>query len=349
MKSIGNEVVELVEDYAAAIDALGDRAAANTVAAARKSLDGLLGKLRRSYNTFLDEAVPDRPSGRRPLEYTIAETTARYRDLTTIAAEFLPESEIQELQRRYQKDLAEAIGKGGELQAQLVKLIDPRRATPFAGPDPAVVKAAAERTSAFIRGEAMAFRDGLTKIALDGVAKGSGYKTILKDVKMLLQGAADPDGITRSMGLERRAELIARSELSNAYVEAQRRYTQAGGYRYVRVIAVGDERTCLTCGGRSGRIFRADEITAPFHPRCRCVLAAVPNEAVEEQDPELRRQLLDDEFWEQQREEGRKVLAAANGWDTAKVEAKIRANLQKPTSSERRLYPDLKRSAQAVD
>jgi hypothetical protein len=75
----------------------------------------------------------------------------------------------------------------------------------------------------------------------------------------------------------------------------------------------------------------------------------VPNEAVEEQDPELRRTLLDDEFWEQQREEGRKVLAEANGWDTAKVEEKIRANLQKPTSSERRLYPDLQRSAQAVD
>jgi SPP1 gp7 family putative phage head morphogenesis protein len=195
----------------------------------------------------------------------------------------------------------------------------------------------------------MAFRDGLTKIALDGVANGSGYKTILKDVKTLLRGAADPGGITRSTGLERRAELIARSELSNAYVEAQRRYAQAGGYRYVRVIAVGDERICLTCGGRSTRIFRVEEITVGFHPRCRCALAAVPNEAVEEQDPELRRQLLDDEFWEQQREEGRKVLAEANGWDLGQVEAKIRANLQKPTSSERRLYPDLKRSAQAVD
>jgi hypothetical protein len=424
------------------------------------------------------------------------------------------------------------------------------------------------------------------------------------------------------MGLERRAELIARSELSNAYVEAQRRYAQAGGYRYVRVIAVGDERTCLTCGGRSGRIFRADEITAPFHPRCvlpdtlvspgltaaafrsmyrgdavaialadgqeltvtanhpmlttrgivkasalrhgdqlikerlaggvdpavpgphfdqgpapaedvfaafagssgvtatcvpstamdlhgdgahlqsnvdvvraegllqyrlaphggqgieqcqdkgagpvfeafsgvgdldalrlavnaasrglvgwrdhglallrggllpaeqhrlaaaawrdpqlaetpddhgpadpeilshaldalashvaltdviqikivsyhgpvytfetmagvypvgvgietgncRCSLSAVPNEAVEEQDPELRRQLLDDEFWEQQREEGRKVLAEANGWDLGQVEAKIRANLQKPTSSERRKPPAKPRSSRA--
>lgn len=348
MKSIGGEVVALVEDYATAIDALGDSAAANTVAAARKSLDGLLGKLRRSYNTFLNEAVPDRPSGRRPLEYTIREATARYADLVKISAEFLPEAEIQKLQVRYRKDLAEAIGKGGELQAQLVKLIDPSRATPFAGPDPAVVKAAAERTSAFIRGEAMAFRDGLTKIALDGVAKGSGYKVVLKDIKTLLQGAADPQGLTKSMGLERRAELIARSELANAYVEAQRQYAQAGGYRYVRVIAVGDERTCPTCGSRSGLVFKADEITAPFHPRCRCSLSAVPNEAVEEEDPELRRTLLDEDFWEQQREEGRNVLAKANGWDLSQVEAKVNANLQKPTSSERRLYPDLKRSAQAV-
>ena len=348
MKRIGDEVVALAEDYAAAIDELGDRAAENTVIALRKSLDEMLKKLRRSYNTFLDEAVPDLPSGRRPLQYTIAETTARYRDLTAIAAGFMPEPEIKALERQYRKGLAEAIGKGGELQAQLVKLVDRRRATPFAGPDPSVVNAAAERTSAFIRGEAMAFRDGLTKIALDGVAKGSGYKSILKDIKVLLRGAADPQGLTRSMGLERRAELIARSELSNAYVEAQRRYAQAGGYRYVRWIAVGDERTCLTCGSRSGRVFRTDEITAPAHPRCRCSLAAVPNEAVEETDPELRRTLLDDDFWDQQREEARKALADANGWDAAKLEEKIRGSLQKPTSSERRLYPDLKRSAQAV-
>ncbi len=259
---IGDQVLQLAEDYGAAIDVLGDQMAANTTAAARSSLNALLGKLRRSYLRFLDEGTPSSTTAqgapRRPLEYTIRETTARYADLLKISEEFLPDAEIKALEKVYRKDLAAAIGKGGELQAQLASLVDRRRATPFAGPDPQVVKAAAERTSAFIRGVSAEFRESLTRITLDGVAQGRGYKALTKDIRQLLGGP----------GFQQRAELIARSELANAYVQAQKQYAQAGGYRYVRWIAVGDERTCATCGSRSGRIFRTDEVSGTAHPRC---------------------------------------------------------------------------------
>ena len=339
---IGDQVLQLAEDYGAAIDVLGDQMAANTTAAARSSLNALLGKLRRAYLRFLDEGTPSSTTAqgapRRPLEYTIRETTARYADLLKISEEFLPDAEIKALEKVYRKDLAAAIGKGGELQAQLASLVDRRRATPFAGPDPQVVKAAAERTSAFIRGVSVEFRESLTRITLDGVAQGRGYKALTKDIRQLLGGP----------GFQQRAELIARSELANAYVQAQKQYAQAGGYRYVRWIAVGDERTCATCGSRSGRIFRTDEVSGTAHPRCRCVLAAVPNEAVEEQDPELRAVLSDQAFWEQHQKEAAETLQKSLGWDVSQVEAKIRQNLTKPTASERRLYPDIKRSAQPV-
>jgi SPP1 gp7 family putative phage head morphogenesis protein len=351
-KQIGGQVLQLADDYAAALDVLGQNVAANTAAATKKSLDGLLGQLRRSYGKFLDEGTPDslnaKGEARRPMEYTIREATTRYTELLDISRDFLPDAEIKALQLLYQRDLAKAIELGGELQGRLISLVDPRRVTPFAGPDKRVLQAAGERASAFIRGETMAFRDGLTRITLDGVAQGRGYRSVVKDVRRLLEGAADPNGLNQRIGLNRRVELIARSELANAYVQAQMDYAQAGGYRYVRWIAVGDERTCLTCGSRSGSIFRVDEVSGTAHPLCRCVMAAVPNEAVEETDPERRAVLSDEAFWTDHRKQAGEALQKANNWDVSKLETRIRQSLSKPTATERRLYPDLKKSAQPV-
>ncbi len=351
-RRIGGQILQLADDYAAALDGLGQNAAANIAAATRTSLDGLLGQLRRAYGKFLDEGTPDSLNAkggvRRPMEYTIREATTRYAELLEISQAFLPDAEIKALQRLYQADLGKAIQLGGELQGRLVSLVDPRRVTPFAGPDRRVLQAAGERASAFIRGESMAFRDSLTRITVDGVARGRGYRSVVKDIRRLLEGAADPGGLNQRIGLNRRVELVARSELANAYVQAQMDYAQAGGYRYVRWIAVGDERTCPTCAARSGRIFRVDEAVGTAHPLCRCVMAAVPNEAVEEADPERRARLSDEAFWADHRRQVEEALQAAQGWDVSQLEARIRQSLSKPTASERRLYPDIKRSAQPV-
>jgi hypothetical protein len=198
-KTIGSQILTLAEDYTAANDALTDRVVANTTAAARDSLNGMQGDLRRFYNSFLDVTIPDSLTDqgdlRRPLEYSIAQATARHADLLKISQGFLPDSEIAALQGQYEADFAKAIGLGGELQARLAKLVDPKRATPFGGPDPTVVQAAADRTSAFIRGEAMAFREGLTRVTLDGVNSGKGFRAIEQDVRTLLTGATDPGGL----------------------------------------------------------------------------------------------------------------------------------------------------------
>ena len=55
-------------------------------------------------------------------------------------------------------------------------------------------------------------------------------------------GAKDPNGITKRLGLEQRAELIARSELAAAYSAGTIRRAQAEGLAYVRVLASNDER-----------------------------------------------------------------------------------------------------------
>lgn len=352
-KRIGEQLLALADDYAAALDDVTAAAGANTTAALRSSLDDILSDLRRFYRQFLNEATPTSTdfngNSRRPMQYSIKQATNRYGELVKISGRFLPEAELATLQAQYADDFKQAISLGGELQAKLINLVDPRRATPFAGPDPRVIKAGAERTSAFIRGEAQAFRDGLTRITLDGLAKGRGYKAIERDVRVLLQGAADPGGATKRLGLERRAELIARSELANAYVQAQKDYALAGGYSYVRWIATQDERTCIVCGSRHGRVFRSDEVTGTAHPQCRCVLAAVPNEAIDEEDPELRSQLLDQAFWDDQRAAMEKELAKANGWDASQLEARVKASITNPTASEKRIYPDIKTSTQPVD
>jgi len=77
-------------------------------------------------------------------------------------------------------------------------------------------------------------------------------------------------------------------------------------------------------------------------------MAAVPNEAVEETDPERRAVLSDEAFWTDHRKQAGEALQKANNWDVSKLETRIRQSLSKPTATERRLYPDLKKSAQPV-
>lgn len=351
MATTGKRVLALADDYARALDTLASAAAANTVLAMERSLTGILDDLQRFYNRFTDDAIPSdlnaQGQERRPNEYSISQATARFSELVQIAEGFLPAVVIQSLEARYQSDLQRAATLGGELGYQLLDLADPARDKPFTAPDPAVFKAAADATSAYIRGEAARFRSDLTQIVLDGIGRGVGYRGLLAQIRQLLDGAADPDGITQRLGAAQRAELIARSELANAYVAAQLDLARQEGYSYMRWIAASDERTCWVCAARHGRVFRLGELVAPAHPRCRCVLSPVPTAAVDGATGEQRSELLEDRFWARERERLAQELSAGGG-DLAKAITRMDAALAKPTPSERRRYPDIQTSAQPV-
>jgi len=78
--------------------------------------------------------------------------------------------------------------------------------------------------------------------------------------------------------------VMARTELANAYAEAQLDAFQQLGIDEVGVLAewltAGDDRVCELCGSLEGRTFTVEEARGmiPQHPQCRCAwLPAIPD------------------------------------------------------------------------
>ena len=266
--------LQLADDYAAALDGIASRATNNTTLALTRSLNRTLRDLRRFYGQFVDPELATTRSAdgvmRRPGAYSIADGNAKFRKLIELAQAYLPEAQLAALQRQYLQDFADAVALGGELGQELAQQADPQSKArgPFVGASKAAVEAAANTASAYIRGEVESFRDSLVRIVSDGVGRGKGAKALEREIKEALYGAKDPDGLTAKMGLKQRAELIARSELANAYVGAQKAAASRNGFIYGRWIATKDERTCPVCASRHGKIYRLDEMVGTLHPRC---------------------------------------------------------------------------------
>jgi SPP1 gp7 family putative phage head morphogenesis protein len=372
-------LVGVVDDYAAVLDELEDRVVSNTRATLRASMQRVLVDLRRHYVAYTESLGPlgRDPAGnpiRRPGEYSIGEVTAKYRAILADAQQFMSPEEMRQWTLNYERDLAEAARLGGELSGDLLRLAGlPPEAVPFAGADPAAIRAAALTTSAFIQGETARFRDQLAQIVGEGATRGWGPKRLEQQIREALRGARDPNGITQRLGLEQRAALIARTELANAYTQGTLARSRAQGYSYVRVLASNDERVCPTCASRNSRVYAIDSVPLPWHPRCRCVAVPAPDEAVEESDPDTRAVLLDSERWQKEHDDGVKTYAEGQwrqqldglqrqlkrlkdpelieamdqriakleqrGPDLVKARMELAKALRTPTASERRLYP----------
>jgi SPP1 gp7 family putative phage head morphogenesis protein len=339
-------IVGIVDSYSRELDKLEARSTRNIRAILRRSLAQVLGSLRYSYRQYTNAlgAQGRDPAGnriRRPGEYGILDSSARLGQIYSDAAGFLSESEISQWQALHQRDLAEAAALGGRLGQELADLADrpPGGVFQFAAADPAVLRAAALRTGAYIRGEGVKFRDDLVRIVGTGAARGLGPRQLEADIRKLLRGARDPKGLNRRLGLEQRAALVATSELSNVYAQATLARAQQRGDNYVRVLASNDERVCPVCASRNSRVFPADRVTLPFHPKCRCVAVPVPNEAVQERDLSVRGILLDSERWRAEHERGVEAYAKAKGLDMEKARADLAKALRTPTPAEKRLFP----------
>jgi SPP1 gp7 family putative phage head morphogenesis protein len=193
-----------------------------------------------------------------------------------------------------------------------------------------------------------AFRDNVTRIVTDGIGQGVGPRKLEQQIRTALLGAKDPQGLNNIMGLRQRAELIARSEIANAYVDAQKAAAARNGFAYGRWIATKDERTCPVCASRHGRIYRLDQMVGILHPRCRCSISPVSSDAVEESDPRLRAILLRDDYWERARKDLTDQFAESKKWPFERASKVLEDAVLKPSASEKRRYPDIKEAPQPV-
>jgi len=344
----GDSIISSVDSYAAILDELEGRMVANTTAMLRTALDRVLGDLKRHYAAYLAAVGPEAldPEGnaiRAPGAYSSAEATAKYQAILRDAQQFLPPDEIQAWQRRFTTDLVEALSIGGEAAAALQTIVTGASAQ-FAGANPLAVRAATQAATAFMQGEAARFRDQIAQIVSEGVARGWGSKVLERQIVGALEGTTDAAGKTARMGLKQRAEVIARSELANAYVKGAIDHNLKEGFAFIRWVAATDERACRWCLSRHGRIFPADQVVIPAHPQCRCTPVPLPADEVQEQDPAIRDTLLDGAFWRDEHDAGVKALAKAEGISEEKARQVLAQALRAPTASERYLFPDRKGS-----
>lgn len=335
------EEQQAVDTAAERLDRIADRAVLSIDAALRRAMDTLLKDLKRLYQPFLTPTQTS-ASGGRANAASIAETASRLQGIIEVAQSFMSDAEIQAWQARFQKELGDAMALGGELAEDLRRVVNDGISEQAGEPNQVAIWTAAQIAGTFIRGETAKFRNELTQIVTDGVARGRGFRSIEKDIRAALMGSSDSRGITTRLGLRQRAELIARSELSNAYVDAQRRTARQLGSGYVRWIATKDERTCPLCVSRHGQVYRVNEVVAPAHPRCRCGLSAVIDEAINEKDPAQRDVLLEGDYWRDSREQAIKELQDAKEWTELRTRDEVARALRKITPSERYRNPDAK-------
>jgi SPP1 gp7 family putative phage head morphogenesis protein len=347
--------LQLADDYADALKAIEARAAINTTAALQRSLMALLRNLRRYYGQYVDPSLPDQQSAdgvtRRPGSYSIQDGSAKFAELIRISQGFVPDSQLRAIERALKVSFEESVALGGDLGQQLAREADPSLPDPkgvFVGASSEAVKAAAATATAYIRGEVEAFRDNVTRIVTDGIGQGVGPRKLEQQIKTALLGAKDPQGLNSIMGLKQRAELIARSEIANAYVDAQKASAARNGFAYGRWIATKDERTCPVCASRHGRIYRLDQMVGTLHPRCRCSISPVSTDAVEESDPQLRAVLLRDDYWEKARKDLTDQFAESKKWPFARASKVLEDAVLKPSASEKRRHPDIKEAPQPV-
>jgi SPP1 gp7 family putative phage head morphogenesis protein len=111
-------------------------------------------------------------------------------------------------------------------------------------------------------------RKKVTAQLIEGVDKGEGMRPLRRR-------------LMESMGLEKnRADVIARTETMRAFNDAQAAQYKRYGIERVKFYTADDERVCNQCGPLHDKDFdREDAPQPPIHPRCRCVLLPVVEEA----------------------------------------------------------------------
>jgi uncharacterized protein with gpF-like domain len=111
------------------------------------------------------------------------------------------------------------------------------------------------------------------------VADAFSEETSMKEIKTAIQEALADEAEGNGIFSEARAELIARTEVSNA--QAGGNFTvwrDSGVVRKVRWTTSEDEAVCESCDGNDnvevelGHPFPSGDLYPGAHPRCRCVL-----------------------------------------------------------------------------
>lgn len=292
------------------LEALGDgtKTAQNAILA--NSVEQMLGELRKSYTKLADEKAKD-PNSRAQV-YTSQQLANRIEN----TIELLPSWKRKELSALYDSELKKADRMGRESGVDLNNILKNRDKTlnQNAKPNIDAINAANRRLNQFWQKENSQFTDRVKAMTRNAAAQGTSWRQLSKQIRELLileekQGTQSDRSkkVNKRYGIPGRAEMIAKTELSNAFIQGKIDNYRGMGYDHVRWSAAA-ERTCGFCMSRDGLVYPMEEIEGaiPAHPRCRCDLipVEVPDDLKGKKiTPEQASKELDDGYWAKSRSE----------------------------------------------
>jgi len=133
-----------------------------------------------------------------------------------------------------------------------------------------------------LKGITDAMSSQISRVLAQGMADGDGPTLLARKLVSTINGTGMGDlKITDTLGrfipAQRRAELLARTEIIRAHHVATIQEYRNWGVEGITVKGewqtAGDERVCDECAALEGQVFSLDEIEGmiPYHPQCRCI------------------------------------------------------------------------------
>ena len=136
----------------------------------------------------------------------------------------------------------------------------------------------------------------ISRILAQGIADGRHPRELARLITRTVSGPGGDLAITDSLGryipAERRAKMLARTDMIRAHHEANMQEYRNYGALGIRVkaefVTAGDGRVCVICQGyefqSQAKPFTLDEVQGliPVHPNCRCI--AIPIDYTDRKD-----------------------------------------------------------------
>lgn len=138
------------------------------------------------------------------------------------------------------------------------------------------------RTFSDLKGITQTMDSQISRVLSQGLADGDNPRVLARKMIAVINGTNSGElGITDTLGrhipAQRRAEVLARTEVIRAHHQATIQEYKNWGVEGVNVLGewktAGDGRVCDECEDLEGQIFTLEEINSkiPLHPQCRCI------------------------------------------------------------------------------
>jgi len=136
------------------------------------------------------------------------------------------------------------------------------------------------RTFNELKGITDAMSQHISRVLSQGIADGLHPRTLARQLNGVIRGTGGDLGLRDALGrfipAERRAIILARTEIVRAHSEAQLQEFANWGVENVHVkaewITAGDNRVCNQCANLEGSVFTIEQARGmlPLHAQCRC-------------------------------------------------------------------------------